>query len=443
MRFLTYIFILIFAQVASAAVTFRGLVEKAVDVSVEASTGLDAGVHVLPVTSGVFAVVPQPASGAFTVSKFSNLGAAYAQEIASELDGSDIVFSVDNGDMGYMVEQGSARTCFWVVDYAAHELTLGSIKPGDVDCSSTNLIFEGDAEEISYYSITGRRMLLSRELKVEYTNLQFNDESFSYSPGNVVATLDYIGEQVHLPALLCNSTFHLYGDRFLKAWGREESIESELITPVAVEAHARATQLPSTADNEQRDSNTDNLGGSAPCDISFEAVVSDAAVFTEWQLSRSPSFDIVDLSFSDLTFDFTFRDAGSTYVRFIADNADGTCPFESETFDVFVGDSKLDIPNAFSPDASPGVNDEWKVSYKSLVSYHCEIFNRYGTRMFSSSNPADGWDGRYGGKYVPAGVYFYVIKAVGADGKKYDKAGDINIIKYKQGTSNSNSNSEE
>ena len=47
---------------------------------------------------------------------------------------------------------------------------------------------------------------------------------------------------------------------------------------------------------------------------------------------------------------------------------------------------------------------------------------------------AEGWDGKYRGKYVPAGVYFYVIKARGADGVEYERAGDINIIKYKQGS---------
>ena len=51
--------------------------------------------------------------------------------------------------------------------------------------------------------------------------------------------------------------------------------------------------------------------------------------------------------------------------------------------------------------------------------------------MVSLTSPSQGWDGKYKGKLVPAGAYFYVIKAIGADGKKYELSGDINIINYK------------
>lgn len=96
-----------------------------------------------------------------------------------------------------------------------------------------------------------------------------------------------------------------------------------------------------------------------------------------------------------------------------------------------IGASELKCPNAFSPGASEGVNDLWKVSYRSLTEFECWIFNRYGTQLFHFSDPEDGWDGKYRGKLVPPGVYFYVIEARGADGKQYRKAGDINILRYK------------
>ena len=50
--------------------------------------------------------------------------------------------------------------------------------------------------------------------------------------------------------------------------------------------------------------------------------------------------------------------------------------------------------------------------------------------MCELSDPSQGWDGKYKGKYVKSGTYYYVIQARGADGQKYNLKGDINIINY-------------
>lgn len=419
---------------AAGAVQFDGASAAAVAIQADASTGLDGGIFVLPSVAGVTAVIDGPADGV-TVYRFSRLGGAYAEEIAVDRSSGSARFALEPSDMGYIVEQGGRRTCFWVVDYSAYEFEPGTLTPSaEQQCGRAALDFTGSAGEIPYYTINGRRMVLSRELEVEYSTLVFDENSYSYTQGTAVEPLASIGTTVHVTAPLCDTSFRLTGDRFLRAWGRAESIESPVMKTIAVDAHARATQAQRDVDNEQKDGSLDGLGGSAPCDISFEAAVSDAAIFTEWQISRTPEFEIPDNTFSDLVLDYTFRENGTTYVRFVANNAEGTCEYVSQTFEIFIGESKLSIPNAFSPDASPGVNDEWKVSYKSIVSYECHIFNRWGTRLFSSTDPSIGWDGKYKGKFVPAGVYYYVIKAEGADGVHYDKAGDINIIKYDQGT---------
>ena len=56
-------------------------------------------------------------------------------------------------------------------------------------------------------------------------------------------------------------------------------------------------------------------------------------------------------------------------------------------------------------------------------------FDRYGNKMIEFDDPSKGWDGKYKGKYVKPGVYYYVIEAKGADGKEYKKKGDINILR--------------
>lgn len=418
----------------AVAVEFAGASMRVLEAEPPASSGLET-IYVLHSADGV--TMSYDASDASEVRwyRFSTLGAAYAEEIRTSVDGNHVLASVSSGDMGYIIEEGNNRKYFWVTDYSAHALRLEALVPEiEQDCGTTRFRFIGEAGEIPYFGINGRRNVLSRELTVRYNTLEFDENSFAYVQNVKEETLASVGPELSLAAPLCATQVTLSGDRFLKAWGQEVSIELPVVDAVAVAAETRATQSGSVPDNVQK-SDGSSLGGSAPCHITFEAAVTDGAVFREWQISRDPEFGIADNTFSELSFEYTFREQGRFYVRFVCDNSEGTCLFAGSAYEVFIGESKLDIPNAFSPEGSPGVNDLWKVSYRSLVEYECHIFNRWGKELFSSKDPSEGWDGRAGGKYVPSGVYFYVIKARGADGVEYNRSGDINIIKYSSGQS--------
>jgi gliding motility-associated-like protein len=70
---------------------------------------------------------------------------------------------------------------------------------------------------------------------------------------------------------------------------------------------------------------------------------------------------------------------------------------------------KVTIPNAFSPNGD-GINDVWNV--KNLITYpesQTKVFNRYGQLVFEANGYAQPWDGRYEGKPLPGGTYYYVI----------------------------------
>lgn len=138
------------------------------------------------------------------------------------------------------------------------------------------------------------------------------------------------------------------------------------------------------------------------------------------------------MNFSQDEVEYTFTDAGTTYWRFYGANSDGSCEYIGDTYTVSIGESALECPNIFSPANKDRINDEWKVSYKSIVDFHCWIYNRWGNLIKEFTNPAEGWDGTYGGKQVSTGVYFYVIRATGSDGKKYKLSGDINILRYER-----------
>lgn len=419
---------------AAYALDFEGNTLPVQSCSVAAS-GLDA-IYVAPTTAGLTLVyTPVGAAADVRCYRFDNAGAAYAEPLTATVAGGTVRLAAVQGDMGYVFEDGTTRRCYWLVDYTLHALDLRALAfADDQGCGEAVLTLDGSADAIPYYTPTGRRMLLDRELTLSYLTEAFDEDSFAYTP--TATTQSYEGIAGLFTAYNANATttFELSGDRFLRAWGAEQSIASPLFTPVAVDARTRATQAEREVDNEQSTEVANGLGGSAPVEVTFEAVTTEAAIFTEWQISRSPGFETTEDSYNQLSFTYTFTEQGNWYVRFVANNAEGTCEFVGDTYQVFIGESKLLIPNAFSPNASPGINDEWKVSYRSITDFECHIFSRSGQLLFSTTDPAKGWDGKFKGKYVPAGVYFYVIKARGADGVKYEKGGDINIITAKGGS---------
>lgn len=409
---------------SAQSLVFEGASSAPVPVSVEMSTGLN-GVYVLEDTDGVTASV-SGMEEAVRWYRFGVYGAAHAEEIG---EAASLRLAAD--DCGYVVEAGTRRYYFWVVNYSNHRLSLHGLKlAAEQECDRVHLTLEGSAAPIYYYTINGQRRDISRELKLKYNSLEYDANSESYLQKQEISTLASVEGNVNIQTPLCDTHFTLSGDRFLEHWGKSAMAESDFYRTNAVEAHTSATQEDGGADNEQ-DSGTEGLGGSAPCPVRFSAAVTDAAVFVEWQLSRDPEFEVIDDRYRQLEFDYTFRENGTTYVRFVCDNDAGTCAYVGETYEVQIGESSLRCPNAFSPGASEGVNDEWRVSYKSIIKFECHIFNRWGTQLFSTTDPAIGWDGKHKGKLVPSGAYYYVIKAVGSDGRKYNLSGDINILHSK------------
>ncbi|MDE7153661.1 MAG: gliding motility-associated C-terminal domain-containing protein [Muribaculaceae bacterium] len=429
-KILPILFLLI-VRSAMAQLNFSGMADSPVVITPDKSTGLEY-VYVIDNTDGNAVVSYKAASESATVTweQWGAQGGAYASEMTG-LTRQGNVWSVKApaADTGFTITENGRPRSFWVTNYANHRLELHDLVPenGGTDCNSTTLILHGNASPIRYYSINGRAVELSRELALTYRTQQYDETMAAFTDTEKTEQIASVsGNSIHAPAPLCNTTFILTGDRFLTAWHRPQQVESPIISPTAVAAHTTAVQAERDNDNEQKEEAA--LGGSAPVDITFTAAVSDASIFRQWEFARDPEFDIPDVTYSDLELTYTFTDAGTTYVRFTAANADGSCEWVSDTYEVFVGESALLCPNAFSPGGSPGVNDIWKVSYKSIVSFACSIFNRWGVKIISFDDPSQGWDGKHNGKLVQSGVYYYVIKATGADGKQYDLAGDINII---------------
>lgn len=70
---------------------------------------------------------------------------------------------------------------------------------------------------------------------------------------------------------------------------------------------------------------------------------------------------------------------------------------------------ELDIVNAFTPNGD-NVNDYWNFVNLELYSViSISIFDNNGTEVYECGGTDCRWDGRYRGKMLPAGAYFYTI----------------------------------
>ena len=420
-------------NIIAQTVKFSGNAHSVYEVVPEKSTGLDK-IYVLYSTVGV-SVSYEATNTAEMVKwyKYGTLGGGFAEEITG-ITKSGKVSSLSQvlPNSGYIIEDGAARTYFWVVDYSDYCLTLTSIEPlAEQDCGTIGLGVIGNGEDILYTTINGVNKKLSREIILTYNTLEWDNEGKQWSQKTVEKSYEGFKATIYETAPLCDTEFTLIGDRFLKYWNEEVVLASSTYNTHAIDVQTVAEQAERDVPNEKNEEGQSSLGGSAPVDITFGAYPTDAVAQREWQLSTDPEFGTVERSFTEDIYQETFNDAGTFYVRYIAKNADGTCEAESEIYMVSIGESSLICPNAFSPQGSPGVNDEWRVQYKSIISFKCWIFNKWGTQICELKDPSQGWDGKYKGKYVGPGVYYYVIQAKGADGKDYKLKGDINIINYK------------
>ena len=448
----TFLFCVLSGFIAMTAgaqsLSFSGNSLKVIEEIPEKSTGLEK-IYVLYSTEGVTASYTSSAANRINWLQFGNLGGGHAEEVASTQDGNTSTLHNLEGDKGYIVEDGDRRYCFWIVNYLPHRLKLQSASSAsEQECGVSVITVSGSGEPIRYFTVNGMQKTLNQEISIEYTTQEWNERAnpANFQDISIVKKFESFQEEYRLsPPNYCRSAFKISGDKFLKSWNWEESIETPIVEPTSVDARTIAIQLTESSEDESSEftgsnqigsGKEDGLGGSAPCEIRFEAYVTDGVIHHEWQLTRDATFDEIDYRFTQQDLEYTFLEEGTHYLRYVGSNSDGSCEYIGDVYEVSIGESMLKIPNAFSPNGD-GVNDEWKVAYRSLMNFQCSIFDRQGHQVCHLTSPDQGWDGKVRGKTIDSGVFFYVIEATGTDGKKYKKSGDINIVKFvgRSGTS--------
>ncbi len=109
------------------------------------------------------------------------------------------------------------------------------------------------------------------------------------------------------------------------------------------------------------------------------------------------------------------------------------CKVYTDSFSLTTEDCSCSIfiPNVFTPNGD-GLNDDfYAVIGCDLDYYAMYIFNRWGQLIFESSDQYEVWDGKYEGKEVPDGVYFYLLESIHfyTSAEKQKMTGSVTIFR--------------
>jgi gliding motility-associated-like protein len=197
-------------------------------------------------------------------------------------------------------------------------------------------------------------------------------------------------------------------------------------------------------DEEGLDQTTREIkDGQAPLEVTFRSNPSDMDEYTpsyEWHFRRLEAEGGQQELFVRYEEDtqYTFTESGTYHIvqktRLEQDGAE----LDSVTIVITIAESRLEFPNAFSPNddgkndlyGAYGVNDPKSGKrYKNIVKFRAIIINRWGQKIYEWNDPAGSWDGKHNGHDVPEGVYYVVVSAKGADGKEYNIRKDVNLLR--------------
>lgn len=364
-----------------------------------------------------------------------------SEKVSSELNGSTSTVRNPEEGYGYFVQEGDAipREFLWIIDYSKYAFNPQTLEIAENICTGFRL---GGVPAIPqlHYSLPkdGKVVELERQFKISFQTLAWSEENklFSQITVDTIVSNPYKNLlNVNRKGPLCDTEVLLTGDSYASYFNVEKSMSANL-EAVAIELHTDTVVYDEEAFNQI----PSDKGSSAPVEILFTAHAnSPVAAVYNWTIYRDKGESTDEneedtreilVIFPGEEVSYTFKTEGSYIAEVEVSGRDNSCA-ATFSYPIEISDSFMDVPNAFSPGTSPGINDEFRIAYRSIVSFKCWIFNRWGNQLYYWTDPAKGWDGKKGGKYVAPGVYFYVIEAKGSDGESYNKKGSINILRPK------------
>ena len=361
------------------------------------------------------------------------------------------IFFPDTG--GYIIDAtdsdgNTTRRYVWIFDYQEHLPNLIEFEPihEQSNCVTTYFRLNANAVSPMIYFVFGNST--PRQIDRNFT-ITYNTREYSNGVWNVIERSQQIvlpASQISVPASLYAGVFFtLSGDQFAQSFGINPLFSVSTTESALTNIESRLTAVVETRDalneiNRPREryiTPPNTLVGSAPFEVTFQSRPSDNNASVEWKIYRINDGDSTSFIASQFTHNLpqiTFREDGTYRVHLSVANrvhlseTNGNYCTSTESFTVQVYVSHLSVPNVFTPN-NDGINDEFRVAFRSLESFHMSVFTDRGQLVFETTDPQRGWDGRIGNRNAPMGTYFYIIRARGTDGRVFNKRGDVALIR--------------
>ena len=309
---------------------------------------------------------------------------------------------------GYAVKVGGKWEYFWVFDYEQLRPQINHAE-AVLSCSETELLIDGTIPMLQYKDTKGILQTVTRLCHVTYMDAMWGEDNWVDS---VV-----LEEKQYATSIIVGAspvaTDYIITDVLASMLEIADSIVVPAYQPVALKAHPQAivTTRPNDKSNEvERPVDPETLiRRSAPLEVAFKANALNAEYYT-WELYKGSERI---LTRTEAQHKFTFDEPGNYRATLVLSNSYG-CECKAEDFDISVSESMLQVPNVFTPNGD-GTNDEFRVVYRSIKEFHIWVYNRWGHKVYESTDPSKGWDGTINGKPAAEGAYYYVIRALGTD----------------------------
>jgi gliding motility-associated-like protein len=112
--------------------------------------------------------------------------------------------------------------------------------------------------------------------------------------------------------------------------------------------------------------------------------------------------------------------------------SDGICTrnasVEVKVYELLCTGPDIFVPNTFTPNGD-GSNDQLLVRGRHIERMEFMVFNRWGEKVFETTDRSIGWDGTFEGRPVDPAVFVYHLTAWCVDGQRYFTKGNVTVVR--------------